>query len=91
MNQAGVEKYAFGTNLPKDSLQGYQNCVKANFGTSEISKSSNQKDLKINKKQTWEEHKEIIEAYCYAKYHPLDESNIKQTYTIWRENNLNNR
>ena len=25
---------------------------------------------------------EIMEAYFYAKYHPSDESNTKQTYTI---------
>ena len=38
-----------------------------------------------------EEYKEIMEAYYYAKYHPSDESNTKQTYTIWRKNNLNKR
>ena len=32
-----------------------------------------------------------MEAYYYAKYHPSDESNTKQTYKIWREKNLNNR
>ena len=32
-----------------------------------------------------------MEAYYYAKYHPLDESNTKQTYTIWRKKNLNSR
>ena len=38
-----------------------------------------------------EEYIEIMEAYYYAKYHPSDESNTKQTYKIWREKNLNNR
>ena len=75
-NQAGVKKYASGINLPKDSLQGYQNCVKANSGPSETTKSSNQKDL-IRNKWTREEYKEIMEAYYYAKYHPSDESNTK--------------
>ena len=89
-NQAGVKKYAPGTNLPKDSLQGYQNCVKVNSGTSEITKSCKKKDL-IRKKWTREEYKGIMEAYCYAKYHPPDKSNTKQTYTIWRKNNLNNK
>ena len=32
-----------------------------------------------------------MEADYYAKYHPSDESNIKQTNTIWRKKNLNNR
>ena len=32
-----------------------------------------------------------MEAYYYAKYHPSDESNTKQTYKIWREKKLNNR
>ena len=32
-----------------------------------------------------------MEAYCYTKYHPLDESNIRQTYAISRWNNLNCR
>ena len=32
-----------------------------------------------------------MEAYCYAKYHPSEESNAKQAYTIWRKYNLNNR
>ena len=32
-----------------------------------------------------------MEAYYYGKYHPLDEGNIKQIYTIWRKNNLSNR
>ena len=27
-----------------------------------------------------EEYIEIMEAYYYAKYHPSDESNTKQTY-----------
>ena len=48
-NQGGVEKYASGTNLPKDSLQRYQNCIKANSGSSETTKSSHQKDV-IRKK-----------------------------------------
>ena len=45
-NQTGVETYASGTNVPKDSLQGYQHCVKANSEHSETTTSSNQKDLK---------------------------------------------
>ena len=32
-----------------------------------------------------------MEAYYYAKYHPSDESNTKQTYKIWREKSLKNR
>ena len=90
MNQARLEKYASATNLPRYSLQGQQNCVKANSEYSEASNSSNQKDLK-RKKWTWEEYKEIMEAYYYAKYHPSNESNIKQTYTLWMKKNLNNR
>ena len=89
-NQAEVEKCASGTKLPKDSLKGHQNCVKANSGPSETSKSSNKNYLK-RQKWTWEEYIEIMEAYYYAKYQPSDESNTKQTYKIWREKNLNNR
>ena len=29
-SQAGVEKYASGINLSKDSLQGHENCIKVN-------------------------------------------------------------
>ena len=89
-NQAEVEICASGTKLPKDSLKGHQNCVKANYGPSKILKSSNRNDLK-RQKWTREEYREIMEAYYYAKYHPSDESNTKQTYKIWREKNLNNR
>ena len=90
-NQAEVKKCASGTKLlTEDSLKGYQNCVKANSGPSETSKSSNKNDLK-RQKWTQEEYREIMEAYNYAKYHPSDESNTKQTYKIWREKNLNNR
>ena len=89
-NQAEVKKCASGTKLPKDSLKGHQNCVKANSGPLETSKSSNKNDLK-RQKWTREEYREIMEAYYYAKYHPSDESNTKQTYKIWREKNLNNR
>ena len=32
-----------------------------------------------------------MEAYYYAKYHPSDESNTKQTNKIWKEKNLNSR
>ena len=42
-NQVEVEKCASGTKLPKDSLKGHQNCVKANSGPSEASKSSTKK------------------------------------------------
>ena len=77
-NQAEVEKCASGTKLPKDSLKGHQNCVKANSAPSETSKSSNKYGLKIQK-WTREEYREIMEAYYYAKYHPSDESNTKQT------------
>ena len=89
-NQAEVEKCSSGTKLPKDSLKGHQNCVKANSGPSETSKSSNKNDLK-RQKWTREEYREIMEAYYYAKYHSSGESNSKQTYKIWREINLNNR
>ena len=32
-----------------------------------------------------------MEAYYYAKYHPSNESNIKETYTLWMKKTLNNR
>ena len=48
-NHAEVEKCASGTKLPKDSLKGHQNCVKANSGPSETSKSSYKNDLKRQK------------------------------------------
>ena len=48
-SQADVEKCASGTKLPKDSLKDHQNCVKANSGPSETSKSSNKNDLKRQK------------------------------------------
>ena len=88
-NQAEVEKCASGTKIPKDSLKGHQNCIKTNSGPSETSKSSNKDGLK---RQKWirEEYREIMEVYYYAKYHPSDESNTKQTYKIWGEKNLNN-
>ena len=84
-NQAEVEKCASGTKLPKNSLKGHQNCVKANS-----EKSSNKNDLKL-KKWARREYREIMEGYYCIKYHPSDESNTKQTYKIWRERNLNNR
>ena len=31
------------------------------------------------------------EVYYYAKYYHSDESNTKQTYTIWMKKNFNNR
>ena len=89
-NQAEVEKCASGLKLPKDSLKGHQNCVKANSGLLETSKSSNKNDLK-RQKWTREEYGGIMEAHYYAKYHSSDEINTKQTYKIWREKNLNNR
>ena len=58
-NQAGVEKYVSGTNLPKGSLQCHQNCVKAISGPSEKSKISNQKG-QLKKRTTLKEYKEIM-------------------------------
>ena len=89
-NQDDVEKCASGTKIPKDSLKGHQNSVKANSGPSETSKSPNKQDLK-RQKWTREEYKEIMEAYYYAKYHPSDKNNTKQTFKIWREKNINNK
>ena len=42
-------------------------------------------------KWTREKYKEIMKAYYYAKYHPSDENNTKQRYTIWTKINFNNR
>ena len=67
-NQAGVERYLSTTDFPKDLLQGHHNCVKANSGSYETLKLSNQKDLK-RKKWTREQYKETMEAYYYVKYH----------------------
>ena len=89
-NQAEVEKCASGTKIPKDSLKGHKTCVKANSRPSETSKSSNKNDLK-RQKWTRKEYRKIMEVYYYAKCHPSNESNTKQTYKIWRKKNLNNR
>ena len=76
-NQAGVERYLSTTDFPKDLLQGHHNCVKANSGSYETLKLSNQKDLK-RKKWTREQYKETMEAYYYVKYHPTNEINTKK-------------
>ena len=53
-------------------------------GSAELRKSKlwTLRNIKIIKKWTREEYKEIREAYYYTKYHSSDESNTKQTYTI---------
>ena len=78
-NQVGVERYLSRTDFPKDLLQGHHNCVKANSGSYETLKLSNQKDLQ-RKKWTREQYKETMEAYYYVKYHPTNEINTKKKH-----------
>ena len=78
MNQAGIEKYAAGTNSSPEHPSGSQNREKPNLGPLDSpSPKKKQKPKRI--KWTPEEYKQVMPGFYQALSEP-NNNNTKRTY-----------
>ena len=83
-DQAGIEKYATGTNSTQNALEDHH--------TEDIPHVAPPQNSTKASRQKWsrEEYKEVMEAFYTASLNPKI-SVIQGTYDIWRASNPTNR
>ena len=81
-NQAGIKKYAAGTNSSPEHPRGSQNLGKPNHGPLD-SPLPKKKQKPKTIKWTCEEYKQVMTAFYEALNEPKN-NYTKRTYKIWR-------
>ena len=89
-NQAGIEKYATGTNSPQNKVPEENHAEDTPQGGLLTANTENPSE-QTRKKRTRDEYKEIMEAYYTSTINPSETNTTVETYNIWRRQNPTKR
>ncbi len=88
-NQAGIEKLVTGTNSTHQALEGLH--TKDTLHSGPLCTTTKNPTKGTRKTWTWEEHKDLMEAFYTASLNPTVTSTSKATYDVWQEKHPTNR
>ena len=89
-NQAGIEKYATGTNSPQNKVPE-ENHAEDTPQRGLLPTTTENPPRRTRKKWTRDEYKEIMEAYYTSIIRPSETNTTVETYNIWRRQNPTKR